>query len=174
MFTSPPQHYGQQEINRIANQGHKPTVEELQLRNEKQSLFISGRIWHELYPKADPGLFLEVLRRQIDLSQYGKGIAKFYFTFVIMEKLSPNFSDWVGSDYYPENASIDIGIRVPYQEVVDGDQSTVIKLMEKALLQGIDKIAKHEEELIAPFDYKAFKADVEAVFEDADWYVEGL
>ena len=88
-----------------------------------------------------------------------------------MEKLTPNFSNWVGSDYYPENASIDIGIRVPYQEVVDGDQRTVIKLMEKALLQGIDQIAEHEEELVAPFDYKAFKADVEAIFENPDWYV---
>jgi len=145
-----------------------------QEKEAKEQLFFSGRIWHELLPKVRPSLFIKALRPRIDLSQYGKGIAKFYFTFVIMEKLSPNFSDWVGSDYYPENASIDIGIRVPYQEVVDGDQSTVITLMEKALLQGIDKIAKHEEELIAPFDYKAFKADVEAVFEDADWYVEGL
>jgi len=135
-------------------------------------LFISGRIWHELYPKADPGLFLEVLRREIDLCKYGKGIAKFYFTFVIMEKLSPNFSNWVGSDYYPEKASIDIGIRVPYQDVVDADKKTVIKLMEKALLEGIDTITEHEQELVAPFDYAAFKADVETIFENPDWYVE--
>jgi len=144
-----------------------------QEKEAKEQLFFSGRIWHELLPKVRPSLFIKALRPRIDLSQYGKGIAKFYFTFVIMEKLSPNFSDWVGSDYYPENASIDIGIRVPYQEVVDGDQSTVIKLMEKALLQGIDKIAEHEGELIAPFDYKAFKADVEAIFEEPDWYVDG-
>jgi len=43
--------------------------------------------------------------------------------------------------------------------------------MEKALLQGIDQIAEHEEELVAPFDYKALKADVEAIFENPDWYV---
>ena len=101
-----------------------------QEKEAKEQLFFSGRIWHELLPKVRPSLFIKALRPRIDLSQYGKGIAKFYFTFVIMEKLSPNFSDWVGSDYYPENASIDIGIRVPYQEVVDGDQSTVIQLME--------------------------------------------
>lgn len=141
-----------------------------QEKEAKEQLFFSGRIWHELYPKADPGLFLEVLRREIDISRYGKGIAKFYFTFVVLERLTPNFSNWVGSDYYPENASIDIGIRVPFQEVVDGDQRTVIKLMEKALLAGIDTVAEHEQELAAPFDYKAFKADVEAVFEAEDWY----
>ena len=44
--------------------------------------------------------------------------------------------------------------------------------MEKALLKGIDTIAEHERELVAPFEYRAFKADVEAVFENRNWYVE--
>lgn len=158
----------------IVDQEHIPTAEELQLKNDEQTVFISGRIWHELYPKADPGLFLDVLRRDIDLTKYGDGIAKFYFTFVIMEELTPNFSNWVGSDYYPRKNSIDIGIRVPYQEVIDGDKRTVIKLMEKALLEGIDTIAEHEQEFVAPFDYAVFKADVETIFENPDWYVEDL
>ena len=147
---------------------------EIQDKAGEQHIFISGRIWHELYPKADPGLFLKVLRQEIDLSRYGEGITDFYFTFVIVEKLTPNFSNWVGSDYYPEKASVDIGIRLPYQEVLEGDEKAVIKLMEKALLEGIGTIAEHEEKLIAPFDYKAFKADIEAIFENPDWYVEDL
>lgn len=147
---------------------------EIQDKAGEQHIFISGRIWHELYPKADPGLFLKVLRREIDLSKYGEGITDFYFTFVILEKLTPNFSNWVGSDYYPKKASVDIGIRLPYQEVLEGDEKAVIKLMEKALLEGIDTITEHEEEFIAPFDYAAFKADVETIFENPDWYVEDL
>ena len=135
----------------------------------EQQLFISGRIWHELYPKVDPGLFLKVLREQIDLRNYGEGITKFYFTFVVLEKITPNFSNWVGSDYYPDKASIDIGIRIPFQDVVEGDQRTVIKLMEQALLEGIGSIGDHD--LITSFDHEAFKADVAAIFEDADWYV---
>ena len=39
------------------NQEQQSTAE-LQVQNEEQQLFISGRIWHELYPKADPGLFI--------------------------------------------------------------------------------------------------------------------
>ncbi|MCI5091161.1 hypothetical protein [Phaeodactylibacter sp.] len=147
---------------------------EIQDKAGEQHIFISGRIWHELYPKADPGLFLKVLRQEIDLSKYGEGITDFYFTFVILEKLTPNFSNWVGSDYYPEKASVDIGIRLPYQEVLAGDKKAVIKLMEKALLAGINTIAEHEEEFIGPFDYKVFKADVETIFENPDWYVEDL
>jgi hypothetical protein len=142
------------------------TAETQDLANEQQ-LFISGRIWHELYPKVNPGLFLKVLRQKIDLKKYGDGIAKFYFTFVVIENLTPNFSNWVGSDYYPKKASIDIGIRMPYEEVVAGDKATVIELMEKAFLSGIDTIGKYE--LIAPFDHEAFKADVEAIFEKENW-----
>ena len=144
---------------------------EQQEKEAKEQLFFSGRIWHELLPKVRPGLFIKALRPRINLRDYGEGIAKFYFTFVVLEKITPNFSNWVGSDYYPEKASIDIGVRVPYQEVVDGDKKAVIKLMEKALLEGIDIIAEHERELVAPFDYTAFKADVEAVFENPNWYV---
>ena len=146
------------------------STEELQELDKEQQLFISGRIWHELYPKVRPSLFLKVLRQKIDLKKYGEGIAKFYFTFVVIEKLTPNFSGWVGSDYFPKKASVDIGIRVPYEEVVVGDEATVIKLMEKALLEGIDTIAAHERKFIAPFDYKAFKADVEAIFAEENWY----
>ncbi|MEZ4987842.1 MAG: hypothetical protein R2795_22910 [Saprospiraceae bacterium] len=149
-------------------------IADTQNNKREQHLFISGRIWHELYPKADPGLFLRVLPQEIDLSDYGSGITDFYFTFVIIKNLTPNFSNWVGSDYYPKKASVDIGIRVPYQEVVEGDKRAVIKLMEKALLEGIDSIARHEEKFIAPFDYKAFKTDVEAIFENPDWYIEDL
>ena len=145
-----------------------------QEQENKEQLFFSGRIWHELLPKVSPGLFINGLRPRIDLKKYGEGIAKFYFTFVVLEKITPNFSNWVGSDYYPKRASVDIGVRVPYQEVVENDERAVIRLMENALLEGIDTIAEHEEELIAPFDYKAFKADVEAIFENPDWYVEDL
>jgi hypothetical protein len=146
------------------------STEELQELDKEQQLFISGRIWHELYPKVRPSLFLKVLRQKIDLKKYGEGVAKFYFTFVVIEKLTPNFSGWVGSDYFPKKASVDIGIRVPYEEVVVGDEATVIKLMEKALLEGIDTIAAHEHKLVAPFDYKAFKADVAAIFAQEGWY----
>jgi hypothetical protein len=151
----------------IAKEEHLLTLE---AQAKDQQIFISGRIWHELYPKVDPGLFLEVLGEKIDLKKYGDGIAKFYFTFVVIEKLTPNFSGWVGSDYFPKRASVDIGIRVPYEEIVAGDEATVIRLMEKALLEGIDTIAAHEHKFIAPFDYKAFKADVEAIFAEENWY----
>ncbi|WP_367392983.1 hypothetical protein [Lewinella sp. LCG006] len=142
------------------------TAEIQDLDNER--IFISGRIWHELYPKVNPSLFLKVLRQKIDLQKYGAGIAKFYFTFVVVENLTPNFSNWVGSDYYPKKASIDIGIRVPYEEVVAADKATVIKLMEDALLLGIDTIGEYK--LSVPFDYKAFKADVAAIFSEEEWY----
>lgn len=151
----------------IAKEEHLLTLE---AQAKDQQIFISGRIWHELYPKVDPGLFLKVLGQKIDLKKYGDGIVKFYFTFVVIEKLTRNFSGWVGSDYFPKRASVDIGIRVPYEEIVAGDEATVIRLMEKALLEGIDTIAAHERKFVAPFDYKAFKADVEAIFAEENWY----
>lgn len=145
-------------------------LREQEERAEKEQLHFSGRIWHEVLPKVRPSLFIKALRPQIDLRDYGEGLAKFYFTFVVLEKLTPNFANWVGSDYYPKKASVDIGVRVPYQKVVEGDEHDVIKLMEQAVLDGIDTLAEHEEQFIAPFDYQVFKADVAAIFAQENWY----
>ena len=145
-------------------------LREQEKRAEKEQLHFSGRIWHEVLPKVRPSVFIKALRPRIDLRNYGDGLAKFYFTFVVLEKLTPNFANWVGSDYYPETASVDIGVRVPYEKVVDGDEQAVIKLMEQAVLEGIDTLAEHEEHFIAPFDHQALKDDVAAIFTQENWY----
>jgi len=135
---------------------------------EKQRIFISGRIWNDLYPKVGPGLFLEEIRKHIDLSQYGEGIEKYYFTFIAIEKIPPNFLGWLGSNYNPKHKKVEIAIELPYQKVVEADKEEVIKLMEAAFLKGIDEIADFN--LVASFDYEAFKEDVTNIFAQEGWY----
>lgn len=131
-------------------------------------IFISGRIWHELYPKVDPGLFLEVIRDKINLRDYGTGINQFYFTFIVMEEITPNFSGWLGKGYYPKEARFEVAVELSYAEVVESEKEAVIHLMEQAFLQGIDQIA--EVNLVAPFDHESFRSDVEEIFTEEDWY----
>lgn len=140
---------------------------EQQAQIEKEQLHFSGRIWHELLPKVRPSLFRTALRPQIDLSKYGEGITKYYFTFVAME-LTPNFEDWVGVSYSTKHRRAEVAIELPYHELIKASDEEVIKLMEKAYLEGINNIA--DLNLSAPFDYKAFKADVEAIFAEENWY----
>lgn len=144
---------------------------EQQALTEKQQFFISGRIWHELSPKVIPVIFRDVLRREIDLSKYGDGIAKYYFTFVAM-KVTPNFKSWVGAGYNRKLRHADIGIELPYEALFHTSQKETIQLMEKAFLEGIDLIPTLK--LAGPFDQVAFKKDVEAIFAKEDWFMADL
>jgi len=151
------------------------TVEEEQLirqkqaKSEKHPIQISGRIVQKLYPKVNPAIFLHVLQDKISLSDYGDGVYKYYFTFVVME-IQPNFSNWVGIDYYRNTRSVDIGIEIPPEKALQASQAETIHLMEEAFLKGIDQIATLQ--LAAPFDYLAFKRDVQAIFDQEGWYEE--
>ena len=153
------------------------TAKEEQLIRAQQALIennpiqISGRIKKELFPKVNPMIFRDILQREILFSDYGDGISKFYFTFIAME-ITPNFSDWIGIDYYPKTRKVDIGVEIPSKEVPNANQTETIHLMEKAFLEGIDLIATKK--LAAPFDHQAFKKDVEAIFAQENWYEEDL
>jgi hypothetical protein len=136
---------------------------------EQQQIHVSGRIAEEVFPKVNPQLFADVLRREIDLSKYGEGVYKFYFTFTIMENTVLKFH---GEHYSRKKRAVEIAVRVPLEEVLAANQEETIRLMEKAYLEGIDLIGTLK--LVAPFDYQAFKADVAAIFANKDWYVADL
>ena len=136
---------------------------------EEQQIHVSGRIAEELFPKVNPQLFADVLRREIDLSKYGEGVDKFYFTFSILGNTVLKFH---GEHYSRKKRAVEIAVRVPLEETLSANQEETIRLMEKAYLEGIDLIGTLK--LVAPFDHVAFKKDVEAIFANKDWYVAGL
>lgn len=136
---------------------------------EEQQIHISGRIAEELFPKVNPQLFADVLREEIDLSKYGEGVDKFYFTFSILGNTVLKFH---GEHYSRKKRAVEIAVRIPLEEALSANQEETIRLMEKAYLEGIDLIGTLN--LVAPFDHVAFKEDIEAFFENKDWYVENL
>jgi hypothetical protein len=133
-------------------------------------IYVSGRIWHELYPKVDPSPFLFKLYEEIDFESYGKGLDKFYFTFIVTRK--ENKLHQPGRYFSRKKRALEVAIRLPYDEVYQASQEETFRLLEAAFLAGIDQIG--EVKLAEPFDYKAFKADVAKIFEDKDWYVNAV
>jgi hypothetical protein len=136
---------------------------------EEQQIHVSGRIAEELFPKVNPQLFADVLRREIDLSKYGEGVDKFYFTFSILGNTVLKFH---GEHYSRKKRSVEIAVRIPLEEVLAANQEETIRLMEKAYLKGIDLIGTLK--LVTPFDHDAFRRDVEAVFANKNWYLADL
>ncbi len=136
----------------------------MKLNPEKQQIFVSGRIWHEVYPKVNVTPFIYALNDGIDLSKYGEGIQKFYFTFLVQK------TDFFkpAKFYSQKKKEADLSIEIPIEKVENASEEEAIKLMEEAYLQGIDKLAAIKS--LADFDVAAFKKDVEAIFAKEKWY----
>lgn len=136
---------------------------------EQQQIHVSGRIAQEVFPKVNPQLFADVLRERIDLSFYGEGVDKFYFTFIALENTVLEFE---GEHYERETRKVEVAVRISLEEVLSASQEKTIALMETAYLKGIGQIVHLE--LAAPFDYLAFRRDVTDIFAEENWYAEAL
>ncbi len=136
---------------------------------EGQQIHISGRIAQEVFPKVNPQIFADMLREKIDLSTYGEGIDKFYFTFIVMEDTVLQFQ---GEHYNRNTRNVEIAVSIPLEQVLDASLEQTIYVMQQAYLDGIDQMAHLE--LAAPFDYLALRSDVAQIFADKDWYVDAV
>ena len=133
---------------------------------DERQIYISGRLWHEIYLKVNLSPFVHALHEGIDLSKYGEGLKKFYFTFLVM---LPGNKVLEPYKYYSrKKQEADISVRIPYNQMLNASEDEAIKLMEEAYLKGIDQFKTFS--LKNSFDVDGFKKDVEAIFAKEKWY----
>lgn len=133
---------------------------------EDRQIYISSRLWHEIHPKVDLTPFIFTLHEAIDLSKYGKGIKKFYFTFIIVKP-----DDEINHPYTHFNKKdkeADIAIKISYQKALEASEVELIHLMEDAYLKGIEKLKTLQVKGL--FDFDKLKKDVEVIFSRKKWY----
>lgn len=138
--------------------------------SDDHQIYISGRIWHELYPKVNPTPFLRAVRKDIDLATYGEGISKFYFTF-IAEK-PDDVLDFSGTYFDPETKEAEIAVAIDYDKALKASEPTLYQMMGDAYLEGIDMLSSLL--LSSEFDVALFKKDVKALFDREEWWREWL
>ncbi len=129
-----------------------------------RQIYISGRLWHEIHPKVRIAPFIYALHERIDLKDYGEGLDKFYFTFIIQNR------DFFKSAkfYSTKKREADISVEIPIEKVETATNEETIKLMEEAYLEGIEKLKTIKQ--LRNFDVDAFKRDVEKIFSQEKWY----
>ena len=133
---------------------------------DDRQIYVSSRLWHEILPKVDLTPFIFTLHEGIDLSKYGKGIRKFYFTFIIVK---PN--DKVNRPYAHfsrKNKEADIAVEISYEKAQAASEEELMKLMEAAYLQGIEQLKALP--IKDGFDVDGFLEDVEKIFSRDGWY----
>ena len=130
-----------------------------------RQIYLSGRLWHEYYPKVNIPPFIYVLHENINLTQYGEGLQKFYFTFLVNK---PNGYKKEVTIYNQDKQEADISVEIPYEDVETATEKETIKLMEEAYLKGIEKLKTIKQ--LRNFDVDAFKRDVEEIFSQEKWY----
>lgn len=134
------------------------------LPNDRQ-IYISARLWHEYQDKVNLTPFIFKLHHELELTKYGFGLQKFYFTFLVTK---PNDFFVPVKIFSKKKKEADISVEIPYEKIEAATREEAIKLMEEAYLKGIDKLAAVKS--LADFDVAAFKKDVEAIFAKEKWY----
>lgn len=134
---------------------------------DERQIYISGRLWHEIYPKMDIAPFIFALHEGIDLTKYGEGLKKLYFTFLVMPPDDQVLAPY--QHYSAKKQEADISVRIPYEAVVNAAAPELLRLMEEAYLQGIERLKSYTA-LVRDFDVDGLKRDVEKIFEKEGWY----
>lgn len=137
---------------------------------DERQIYISGRLWHEIYPKMDIAPFVFALHEGIDLTKYGEGLKKLYFTFLVMPPDDKVLAPY--QHYSAKKQEADISVRIPYEAVVNAAAPELLRLMEDAYLQGIERL-RYYPALVRGFDVEGLKRDVEKIFEKEGWYEVG-
>ena len=138
----------------------------MKLIPEERQIYISARLWHEIQPKVRLAPFVYALHYGIDLSKYGDGLKKFYFTFLILRPERTLFPP--GTYFDEEKRSAEIAVKIDYDKALHSSKEEIIKMMENAYLEGIDLISTLP--LPGEFDVAAFRKDVETIFAVDKWY----
>ena len=133
--------------------------------NDRQ-IYVSARLWHEIDSKVRLAPFIYALHDGIDLTKYGDGLKKFYFTFLILRPERTLFPP--GTYFDKEKRSAEIAVKIDYDKVLHSSKEEIIKMMEDAYLEGIDLISTLP--LPGEFDVAAFRKDVETIFAVDKWY----
>ena len=134
---------------------------------DERQIYISGRLWHEIYAKMDIAPFIFALHEGIDLTKYGEGLKKLYFTFLVMPPDDQVLAPY--QHYSSKKQEADISVRIPYEAVVNAAAPELLRLMEEAYLQGVERLKSYTA-LVRDFDVEWLKRDVEKIFEKEGWY----
>ena len=136
-------------------------------RNSRRSanIYISGRVWHEVMHKLNLIPFIYALHDKLDLTTFGEGLARFYFSFIIVKP-----DDQINIPYARFNKSkkfADIAISIPYNLYNNASEKDAIQFMENAYLKSIDQL---NELSIQDFDITSLKNVVAAIFAQDNWH----
>ncbi|HMQ49860.1 MAG TPA: hypothetical protein PKA70_20505 [Saprospiraceae bacterium] len=137
----------------------------LQVIPEERQIYISGRVWHEVFPKVNLTPFIYILHQNVDLRQYGGGLRKYYFTFIVV-KSGDKFNKPYAR-FNKKRKEADIAIGISYDLISQSSKEEALKLMEEAYLEGIDKL---KELPLTDFDTYKFKNDIATLFKQDNWY----
>ncbi len=138
----------------------------MKLIPENRQIYVSARLWHEVHPKVELAPFIYALHDGIDLSKYGKGLKKFFFTFLILKPDNKLF--FPGTYFNKKKREAEIAVSIDYDKVFNASRPELFKMMEAAYLEGIGLI--NTLPLEDDFDVAGFKKDVEEIFSRDKWY----
>jgi len=130
----------------------------------KSSFKINRITWHEVSTLVNVDPIHEVLNTYIDLSKYGEGIAMIDFTFVAVKPNNTRHGN--DAKYNPKDKTLTLQLNLSYPHLKLADKQEALSMMATLFYISIDL---YEGLHIPDFDTKAFKTDIDHLFESKGW-----
>lgn len=122
----------------------------------KRKFFFGSIVWHELSQKVNIQPLQELLNDQIDFTDYGDGIHKIHFTFIVVRPTNSNHQEEF--NYDQPSRQLTVAIKLDYYQIKKVSGQHALEIMGSSFLKAIKNISTSD---ISDFDWAAFGRDVE-------------
>ena len=131
---------------------------------EKKSFILNTIHWHEIADKLNVLPIEQALNEHIDLSNYGTGVRRIYFTYIAVRPTNTIHEN--EARYLAKSKTLDLSLQLSYEHVLTAEPARVLHMMAALFLVSIDL---YERFRIKEFDEENFRQDVRNLFEQRGW-----
>lgn len=135
------------------------------MKTSQNQSFVFHRVaWHEVSKQIQTAPIAEAINNNIDLYQYGTSVQKIEFTFLAVQPTNAIHENT--ARYIKKDKTIEIALKLSYPHLTSANQEKIFQIMAALFLVSIDLYHQFD---LEDFNIKAFKADVEKVFQSKAW-----
>lgn len=132
---------------------------------QKRPFWVGAIVWKDFTDHAlQVKKFEDQLNEKLCLSNYGPAITSFNYIPMVLSPANRIHEEEFSYD--PKKKETNIHIKLDYQIVINTGLDGFLTLVGKALLDGIEILAKKD---IVPFDWPRFVKDVEQLLAENGW-----
>lgn len=133
-------------------------------KKDQEAFWFNSMATSETINLLDIQTLADLFNEQIDLSKYGTGLHRIYFTFQAIDPNTYQLENEINFD--PELNYLHISLPLSYQHLLNASSETIREMIARLFLVAINL---YDEAGVTNFDQNGFKNEVARILEKEKW-----